>query len=221
MHESSVSQTVTWAMCDRWGSCLSPQQTDTQTFHWWQCALKSASTQSRCIILVGTSATSLLHGRKYEQSFQMSGDSGLESDPVENKHLESLGILLWSWELRDTFWIRYWIYLHSCLSNPRAALHLSNINSTTSKPLTGDVNNTDHLITIRCSAGEPRALAFMWMPLDTHHPSKHCSEPSTPTHHNNTPKWPMAVAPYTVKQHEIVSSFKVSLFTQPWKQIVC
>lgn len=29
-------------------------------------------------------------------------------------------------------------------------------------PLTGDVNNIDHLITLRCSAGKPWVLAFMF-----------------------------------------------------------
>ena len=64
-----------------------------------------------------------------------------------------------------------------------------NWSATTLKPLTGDVNNTDHLITTQCSAGKPWVLAFMWMPLDTHHPSKHCCEPSAPPHHNNTTWW--------------------------------
>ena len=41
------------------------------------------------------------------------------------------------------------------------------------KPLTGEVNNIVLLITW--------VLAFMWMPLDTHHPSKHCCGPSTTT----------------------------------------
>lgn len=31
-----------------------------------------------------------------------------------------------------------------------------------------DVSNIDHLIPMRCSAGKPWVLAFMWMPLDMH-----------------------------------------------------
>ena len=30
---------------------------------------------------------------------------------------------------------------------------------------------------------------MFWMPLDTHHPSKHCCGPRTPHHHNNTTWW--------------------------------
>ena len=54
---------------------------------------------------------------------------------------------------------------------------------------TTNLNNIDHLITMWCSAGKPWVLAFMWMPLDTHHPSKHCCGLSTTPHHNNTIWW--------------------------------
>lgn len=33
----------------------------------------------------------------------------------------------------------------------------------TSKPLTVEANNADHLATLQCSAGIPWNLAFMWM----------------------------------------------------------
>ena len=46
---------------------------------------------------------------------------------------------------------------------------------TTLKPLTGDVNNTDHLVTMQCSAGRPWVLAFMRMPVCMDHTRGHCS----------------------------------------------
>lgn len=33
-------------------------------------------------------------------------------------------------------------------------------------------DNIDELITMQCSAGKPRALAFTWVPLDTYNPYK-------------------------------------------------
>ena len=66
--------------------------------------------------------------------------------------------------------------------------------ATTLKPLTGDMNNIDHVIIMQCSAGKPWVLAFMWMPLDTHrHPSKHWCGPSAPP--SSQQHYLMAVAP--------------------------
>ena len=49
--------------------------------------------------------------------------------------------------------------------------------TTTLTPLTGEVINTDHLITLQCVTGKPWILAFMWMPLHTHHPPKNWWRP--------------------------------------------
>ena len=65
--------------------------------------------------------------------------------------------------------------------------------TTTLKPLRGNVSNTDHLITMQCSAGKPWVLRFMWMPLDMHHTSQNRCTPSTTPHGNDTPL--MAAAP--------------------------
>lgn len=52
----------------------------------------------------------------------------------------------------------------------RITLLLSNIPSaTTLRGLTGDLNNTDHLATFKCSAWKPRILAFH---SDMNHPPK-------------------------------------------------
>ena len=50
------------------------------------------------------------------------------------------------------------------------------------KLLTGEVSNTDCLVTVQVSTGEPRVQEFMWLPLDMHHPSKHRCGPSS--HHH-------------------------------------
>ena len=60
--------------------------------------------------------------------------------------------------------------------------------------LTGEVNNIDHIITVQCSAGKPRVLAFLWKPLDMHNPTKHCS--SAPCHGNGTLQWQFIVHCY-------------------------
>ena len=60
---------------------------------------------------------------------------------------------------------------------------------TTLKGLTGEVNNADHLFTMQYSAARPWILAFMWMPLDMHHPPKHCCRSTTPPHDNSTSWW--------------------------------
>ena len=60
---------------------------------------------------------------------------------------------------------------------------------TTLKPLTGDMNNIDHLFTMQCSAEKPWVLAFTWTSFDMNHPSKHCCGPSTPPHHSNIAQW--------------------------------
>ena len=65
--------------------------------------------------------------------------------------------------------------------------------TTTLQPLRAHVSNTDHLITMQCSAGKPWVLAFMWMPLDMHHTSQNRCTPSTTPHGNDTPL--MAAAP--------------------------
>ena len=65
--------------------------------------------------------------------------------------------------------------------------------TTTLKPSTGDETNIDHLISMQCSAWKPWLLAFMWMPLDMNHPSKHCCGPRTPP--SSQQHYPMAVAP--------------------------
>ena len=52
--------------------------------------------------------------------------------------------------------------------------------------LTGDVSNTDRLITKQCSAGKSQGLAVMWVGLDTDYPSKHRCGQSTPPHDKDT-----------------------------------
>ena len=54
------------------------------------------------------------------------------------------------------------------------------------KPLTGEVSIIAHIITIKSSPEKPWALAFIWMTLDTHYPTKQCCRPSTG---NGTAQW--------------------------------
>ena len=84
----------------------------------------------------------------------------------------------------------------------------------TLKPLTADRNNFDHLITMRCSAGKPWMLAFMWMPLDTYHPSKHCTDP----HHNNTSwwQWPPSRTMFPDTLHTLLRSRSRTTIKCPW-----
>lgn len=47
------------------------------------------------------------------------------------------------------------------------------------KPLTGEVNNIDYLVTMKCS----------WCYFETYHPAQHCSRPTMHFHGNDTPQW--------------------------------
>lgn len=66
------------------------------------------------------------------------------------------------------------------LQFPSMFLQTHNIHwsATKLKQLIGEINNTDHFVTMQCSARKPWVLAFIWMPLDMHHPFKHCCRPS-------------------------------------------
>lgn len=54
------------------------------------------------------------------------------------------------------------------------------------KPLRGKVSIIAHIVTIKSSAKKPWTLAFMWMTLDTHYPTKQYCRPSTG---NGTAQW--------------------------------
>lgn len=79
------------------------------------------------------------------------------------QRLSDIGILCQYFYLRIT---KVW-YNHFDL------FFFTHWSATRLKPLTGKVNNIDHLVTVQCSAEKPLVLVFIWTPFDVHHPPEH------------------------------------------------
>ena len=67
--------------------------------------------------------------------------------------------------------ISTWLRLCALQGNFDSSLNWIHRSASKLKLVTGDVNNIDHLVIMQCSAGKPCILPFIWMPLDSHHPS--------------------------------------------------
>ena len=87
-------------------------------------------------------------------------------------------------------------------------------------PLTGEVNNIDHIGTMWCSAGKPWILASVLMRL--RHPNKHCPRTSTLPHGNGNPKchWPTPAGKCTPPHGNNINQSGTSWGTWQWPKML-